>query len=113
MTQLEQLVRDAEVKPVIKSAAPPPAFMEESDDDGPLYAARRNIYPQSVRGFFRNIKWAALRHHPRHLLSAAFVRWDRGPDAPSQAVLIDFPNRRFYFFFIELWPQEIYYLTGL
>ena len=42
-----------------------------------------------------------------------FVRWDRGPDAPDQAVLIDFPNRRFYFFFIEIWPQEIYYLTGL
>jgi cytochrome c oxidase accessory protein FixG len=42
-----------------------------------------------------------------------FVRWDRGPSAPSQAVLIDFPNRRFYFFFIEIWPQEIYYLTGL
>ena len=42
-----------------------------------------------------------------------FVRWDRGPNAPSQAVLIDFPNRRFYFFFIEIWPQEIYYLTGL
>jgi cytochrome c oxidase accessory protein FixG len=41
------------------------------------------------------------------------VRWDRGPDAPSQAVLVDFPNRRFYFFFIELWPQEVYYFTGL
>ena len=32
---------------------------------------------------------------------------------PIQAVLIDFPNRRFYFFFIEIWPQEVYYLTGL
>ena len=41
------------------------------------------------------------------------MRWDRGPDAPSQAVLVDFPNRRFYFFFIELWPQEVYYFTGL
>ena len=42
-----------------------------------------------------------------------FVRWDRGPNAPDQAVLIDLPNRRFYFFFIEIWPQEVYYLTGL
>ncbi|MPZ59188.1 MAG: cytochrome c oxidase accessory protein CcoG [Rhizobiales bacterium] len=41
------------------------------------------------------------------------MRWDRGPGAPSQALLVDFPNRRFYFFFIEIWPQEIYYLTGL
>ena len=42
-----------------------------------------------------------------------FVRWDRGPNAPHQAVLIDFPSSRFYFFFIEIWPQEVYYLTGL
>jgi cytochrome c oxidase accessory protein FixG len=28
-------------------------------------------------------------------------------------VLLDFPGRRFYFFFIEIWPQEVYYITGL
>ena len=28
-------------------------------------------------------------------------------------MLIDLPNRRFYFFFIEIWPQELYYVTGL
>ena len=42
-----------------------------------------------------------------------FLRWDRGPNAPGQAVLIDLSNSRFYFFFIEIWPQEVYYLTGL
>ncbi len=31
----------------------------------------------------------------------------------DQAVLVDFPHRRFYFFWIEIWPQEVYYLTGL
>jgi hypothetical protein len=36
-----------------------------------------------------------------------FLRWDRGIYAPHQAVLVDLPNRRFYFFFIELWPQEV------
>jgi cytochrome c oxidase accessory protein FixG len=41
------------------------------------------------------------------------VRWDRGPNLPDQAVLVDFERRRFYFFFIELWPQEVYYFTGL
>ncbi len=35
------------------------------------------------------------------------------PACPNQAVLVDFPHRRFYFFFIELWPQEVYYFTGL
>ncbi|TIT75852.1 MAG: 4Fe-4S binding protein, partial [Mesorhizobium sp.] len=29
------------------------------------------------------------------------------------AVLLDLANRRFYFFFIEIWPQEFYYVAGL
>ena len=41
------------------------------------------------------------------------MRWDRGPNEPHQAVLIDFDHSRFHFFFIELWPQEVYYFTGL
>ena len=28
-------------------------------------------------------------------------------------MLIDLPARRFYFFFIEIWPQEVYFFTGL
>ncbi|MFZ0352137.1 MAG: cytochrome c oxidase accessory protein CcoG [Pseudolabrys sp.] len=98
---LADLVAEAEV-----GGAPP-------DDEVPLYAPRRQIYPQSVHGTFRRIKWAVLIVTLGIYYLLPFVRWDRGPNAPSQAVLIDFPNRRFYFFFIEIWPQEIYYLTGL
>ena len=71
------------------------------------------IYPQRVAGTFRRVKWAILFVTLGIYYLLPFVRWDRGPNAPSQAVLIDFPNRRFYFFFIEIWPQEFYYLTGL
>ena len=42
-----------------------------------------------------------------------WLRWDRGPHLPDQGVLLDLPARRFYFFFIEIWPQEFYYITGL
>ena len=28
-------------------------------------------------------------------------------------MLVDLANRRFYFFFIEIWPQEFYYVAGL
>ena len=42
-----------------------------------------------------------------------WLRWERGPGVPDQAVLIDMPGRRAYFFWIEIWPQEIYYLTAL
>ncbi len=86
---------------------------EPPQDEPPLYAARQKIYPQRVSGTFRRLKWAALFVTLGIYYLLPFVRWDRGPNAPSQAVLIDFPSRRFYFFFIEIWPQEVYYLTGL
>jgi cytochrome c oxidase accessory protein FixG len=82
-------------------------------ETGPLYAPHAKVYPQSVSGAFRNIKWALMAFCLGVYYFLPFVRWDRGPGAPDQAVLIDFPHRRFYFFFIEIWPQEIYYFTGL
>ena len=87
--------------------------LDLDSDSAPLYAARKEVYPQSVSGTFRNIKWGLMAACLAVYYILPFVRWDRGPTAPSQAVLIDFPNRRFYFFFIELWPQEVYYFTGL
>ncbi|HTO64314.1 MAG TPA: cytochrome c oxidase accessory protein CcoG [Bradyrhizobium sp.] len=81
--------------------------------EGPLYAARKKVYPQSVHGRFRRIKWTILCVTLGIYYLLPFVRWNRGPGLPNQAVLIDFPHRRFYFFFIELWPQEVYYFTGL
>jgi cytochrome c oxidase accessory protein FixG len=83
------------------------------DDFGPLYAARKKVYPQKVSGTFRRIKWGLMAVCLGIYYFLPFVRWNRGLGAPDQAVLIDFPNRRFYFFFIELWPQEVYYFTGL
>jgi cytochrome c oxidase accessory protein FixG len=82
-------------------------------EDQPLYQARRRIYPQSVSGTFRRIKWIALVVTLGIYYLLPFVRWDRGLNAPNQAVLVDFPGRRFYFFFIEIWPQEVYFFTGL
>ncbi len=83
------------------------------DEDGPLYAPRKKVFPQSVSGRFRSIKWRLMAVCLGVYYLLPFVRWHRGLGAPDQAVLIDFPNRRFYFFFIELWPQEVYYFTGL
>src|SRR5579872_7024226 len=101
------LAEDAARTPVI------PGYEPEPEDEQPLYAARRKVYPQRVSGTYRRIKWAVLAITLGIYYLLPFVRWDRGLNAPGQAVLIDFPNRRFYFFFIEIWPQEFYYLTGL
>ena len=82
-------------------------------EDGALYEARKQIYPQSVTGTFRRIKWIILAVTLGIYYLLPFVRWDRGPGAPNQAVLVDLEHNRFYFFFIEIWPQEVYYITGL
>lgn len=83
------------------------------EPEPPLYAARRQIYPQSVWGVYRRAKWIILFITLGIYYFLPFIRWDRGPGAPDQAVLVDLPSRRAYFFFIEIWPQEVYYLTGL
>lgn len=78
-----------------------------------LYAKRVKLYPKLAHGVFRNLKWVALVVLLGIYYITPWIRWDRGPDQPTQAVLIDFENARFYFFFIEIWPQEVYYITGL
>jgi len=109
--ELFETVRRAVVTAPL-APAPTPAT-PASVPDHALYAPRQKIYPQSVTGTFRRIKWAVLLVTLGIYYLLPFVRWNRGPHAPDQAVLIDFATRRFYFFFIEIWPQEVYYLTGL
>ena len=78
-----------------------------------LYEKRRRIHPKAAHGTFRRLKWAVMAVTLAIYYLTPWIRWDRGLNAPDQAVLIDIPARRFYFFFIEIWPQEVYYLTGL
>ncbi len=78
-----------------------------------LYAARVKVQPKSVTGKYRTIKWAVLIFCLTLYYLAPWVRWDRGPEAPSQALLIDMGAPRAYLFGIEIWPQEVYFITGL
>ncbi|AUN33011.1 cytochrome c oxidase accessory protein CcoG [Niveispirillum cyanobacteriorum] len=91
-------------KPAPKAAGVPPPS---------LYAARVKVQPKSVTGKYRTIKWAVLIFCLTLYYLAPWVRWDRGPDAPSQALLIDMGAPRAYLFGIEIWPQEVYFITGL
>jgi cytochrome c oxidase accessory protein FixG len=85
----------------------------DDDRDQPLYKARNKVYPKRVSGRFRNLKWYALIALLAIYWIAPWLRWDRGPAAPHQAILIDMDMGRAYFFFIEIWPQEVYYITGI
>lgn len=78
-----------------------------------LFAKQERIYPRRVWGRYRKIKWAAMIMLLGIYYLAPWLRWDRGPYAPSQAILIDLAHTRAYFFGIEIWPQEVYYITGI
>jgi cytochrome c oxidase accessory protein FixG len=80
---------------------------------GALYAARQKIFPKRAEGAFRRLKWIILAVTLGIYYITPWLRWDRGVYAPDQAVLLDMAHRRFYFFFIEIWPQEFYFVAGL
>lgn len=82
-------------------------------DSVTLFAARHQIYPRDIWGRYRRLKWLAMGVLLAIYYFTPWIRWDRGPHAPDQAILIDMPARRAYFFGIELWPQEVYLLAGL
>ncbi|AEG51000.1 cytochrome c oxidase accessory protein CcoG [Sphingobium chlorophenolicum L-1] len=78
-----------------------------------LYEKRKGVYPKAVDGFYRRLKWAIMAVTLAIYWGTPWLRWDRGPYAPDQAVLVDLAHRRFYMFAIEIWPQEFYYVAGL
>lgn len=84
-----------------------------SKENRSLYKAREPVYPKLVHGKFRNIKWAVMIVTLGIYYGLPWLRWDRGPGLPNQAFLLDFAHQRLYFFGLEIWAQEFYYVTGI
>jgi cytochrome c oxidase accessory protein FixG len=82
------------------------------DGSPALYATRVKVYPRAVAGRWRRVKWAALCLLLGIYYVVPWLRWDRGPNAPSQAILLDLDGRRGWIFDIVIWPQEVYFVTG-
>ena len=78
-----------------------------------LYAKRLQIYPKLAHGKFRSVKWVVMAVTLAVYYLLPWLRWERGEGIPNQAVLADFESEKFYFFFIEIWPQDIHFLAGL
>ena len=87
--------------------------MSNSETPQSLYAAREPVFPKRVSGAFRNLKWGLMIFTLGIYYLTPWIRWDRGPQLPDQAVLVDLANRRFFFFWIEIWPHEFYFIAGL
>ena len=52
--------------------------------------ASRSI-PKRAHGTFRTLKWIVMAVTLGIYYLTPWLRWDRGPDRPDQAVLVDFP----------------------
>ncbi len=98
---------------VVEEPEGAPTVVLPAPQDESLYARHVKIYPKRAHGRFRTIKWIVMAVTLGIYYVVPWFRWDRGSYLPDQAVLIDFPSRRFFFFFLEIWPQEFYYITGL
>jgi cytochrome c oxidase accessory protein FixG len=89
------------------------ARRKEEKGKARLYKPRTPIHPKLVQGKWRNIKWAMLAFTLAIYYLTPWIRWDRPGALPDQAVLVDFTRGRFYLFGLHLWPQEVYFVTGL
>lgn len=87
--------------------------MSPTDTPPALYAAHEPVFPRRVKGTFRTLKWIIMAVTLGIYYLVPWIRWDRGPSLPDQAVLVDLANRRFFFFWIEIWPNEFYFVAGL
>ena len=77
-----------------------------------LYQKRIPIYPRSVKGRFRKLKWGILALAYGVYFLLPWIPWDRtiGPD---QAVSFELATRRFYLFNLVVHPQDIFWLAGI
>ena len=72
----------------------------------------RLAIPQTVRGRYRTIKTAIASFLLAFYFITPWIRWDRGPLLPDQAVLFDLPGRRVFILGLEFWPQDLSIAAG-
>jgi len=120
----EPIAEDGVVKtndPVSLTVAAPDAGARRHEPHEParqhlpekLFEKRKKVHNKRIDGPFRRFKWLVMFVTLAIYYGTPWIRWDRGPYAPDQAVLVDLANRRFYMFNIEIWPHEFYFVAGL
>jgi cytochrome c oxidase accessory protein FixG len=87
--------------------------LEKVTPNTSLYANRAKVYTKDVYGPVRTAKSAIMVFCLAVYYTLPWLRWNRGPGVPDQALLLDLWHERFYVFGFVLWPQDIYLLTGL
>jgi len=84
-----------------------------SEIEPPLYVSVPKVYPRVVKGIFRTIKTRLGVILLTLTTIIPFIRWDRGPGMPHQAVMFSFADMKLFFFDTIIWAQEFYFLTAI
>jgi len=82
-------------------------------DEDSLYISAPKIHPRAVVGPFRRLKTGLSGVLLLLTVLAPWLRWERAPGLPDQAILFSFTSMRAYFFGLEIWAQEFYYVTAI
>ncbi|HVI49691.1 MAG TPA: cytochrome c oxidase accessory protein CcoG [Candidatus Sulfotelmatobacter sp.] len=78
-----------------------------------LYVDTPTIHPRAIKGTHRSLKtWLGIILVGLTVL-LPWIRWDRGPDMPTQAIMFSFADMRAYIFDTVIWAQQFYLLTGI
>lgn len=113
MTHMDAYIITAEAREAAPGVQRHSVAAVNKAEDRQLYAGRQKIYPKLAHGQFRSLKWLVMGTTLGIYYVLPWLRWHRGQDLPDQAVLLDIAHNRFFFFFLEIWPQEFYFVTGL
>lgn len=86
--------------------------MQASSEKSPLYHKRIPIFTRSVKGKFRNFKFAVMALAYTVYFLLPWLPWARN-SAADQAILFDLESRRFFIFDLIVYPQDIFWLAML
>ena len=73
-----------------------------------LFEVRKKIHPRAISGRFTNWRWAFVWLTQAVFYGLCWIPWNG-----RQAVLLDIVERKFYFFGLVLWPQDVFLLAIL
>ncbi len=80
----------------------------ESTQAHSFYEAHKKVYPRSISGYFMRWRWFMVWVTQLVFYGLPWLQWGE-----RQMVLFDIGARRFYFFGMVLYPQDIIYLAAL
>jgi len=86
--------------------------MSKNSEEHVLFEERIPIFPRSVQGRYRQIKWLVLALAYGIYFVLPWIRWQR-ESRVDQAVMFDIHDRIFYLFGMIVNPQDIFWLAAM